>query len=277
MITLLVTPMRHSRVLAVAWSVARFCGGCLLAAADRPATPAPKPAMDPVPWTPETVHALLRKVNNWQTAHPKQPANDRNWIRGASPAYVDAALGLHRQNFTPHGMFLEHGQPTAYDHFSRTFLGGMLQDDFRSPACTLEILESEPHRAMFIATYDLFDPDPAKRIQLFQTFVVTPGAVAVTDEVYPAMKQMRITWPMLVFDGQEHSNVEIAGNTATVTLGGRGVRFTVEAPANVALKRTGQVLNHRNGQVEPVIAEFSGRRAAYRITPHAPNSSRAAP
>lgn len=151
------------------------------------------------------------------------------------------------------------------------------KDDFRSPAFTLEVLESQPQRAMFIVAHDLFDREPAQRIQCYQTLVVTPGGVTVTDEVYPAMQRMRITWPVLVFDGQERSNVEIAGHTATVTTGGRGVRFTVEAPANVTLARSGQVLNHRNGQVEPVIAEFSGRRAVYRITPHAPDAGRTVP
>ena len=60
-------------------------------------------------------------------------------------------------------------------------------------------------------------------------------------------------------------------------LRGRGLRFTVESPGDVALKRSGQVFHHRNGQVELVIAEFSGRRAVYRITRLAVGSSRVVP
>lgn len=143
--------------------------------------------------------------------------------------------------------------------------GHALTDDFNGPTPTVDILESEPDRTMFVVAYDFFDPNREKRIQYWQTFVITPRSVTVTDELRGNVRAMRVTWPMLLFDGQQRTRLEIAGKTASVELDGRGVRFTIESPADVMGKRSGRVLNHRNGQVQPVIAEFPGRSAIYRI------------
>jgi hypothetical protein len=70
---------------------------------------------------------------------------------------------------------------------------------------------------------------------------------------------------MLVSDGTESTQVEMAGSMATLQLGGRGTRFTLLEPAGVSLVRSGKPLGHRNGTVEIATAEFAGKRAAYRI------------
>jgi len=70
---------------------------------------------------------------------------------------------------------------------------------------------------------------------------------------------------MLVSGGAEPTHVELTGNTATLRLGGRGTRFTLLEPSGVSLVRSGKPLGHRNGTVEIATAEFSGKRAVYRI------------
>jgi hypothetical protein len=77
---------------------------------------------------------------------------------------------------------------------------------------------------------------------------------------------MRITWPMLVFDGLERTMVEMKNGSAFLRLRGGGVRFEIIEPRGVRLARGGTELKHRNGMVEPLFVEAPGNRAVYRIS-----------
>jgi hypothetical protein len=76
---------------------------------------------------------------------------------------------------------------------------------------------------------------------------------------------MRVTWPMLVSNGEEQTQAELKDRTATLRAGGRGICFTRLEPADVALVRSGLPLGHRKGTVEIASADFPGKRAVYRI------------
>jgi hypothetical protein len=134
------------------------------------------------------------------------------------------------------------------------------------PAPNVEILEQEPARTRFRVSYVRFSdgkgPGP---IRLTQTILIEPSGVTVTDEVTGGGGRMRVTWPMLISDGADQTRIEMAGNTATLRAGGRGTRFKLLEPAGIALTRSGKPLGHRNGTVEIATAEFSGKRAVYRI------------
>ncbi|MCU0785712.1 MAG: hypothetical protein MUF81_17050, partial [Verrucomicrobia bacterium] len=134
------------------------------------------------------------------------------------------------------------------------------------PKPKVEILDQEPARTRFRVSYARMsvgkDPNP---IRLTQTILVEPSGVTITDEITGGGERMRVTWPMLVTDGKESTQVELTGNIATLRLGGRGTRFTLFEPAGVSLVRSGKPLDHRNGKVEIATAEFSGKRAVYRI------------
>jgi rhamnogalacturonyl hydrolase YesR len=132
---------------------------------------------------------------------------------------------------------------------------------------TVEILEQKPSRASCRVTYDCSTTNAgATRVQLSETIVVEPDGVTVTDEITGDATRIRITWPMLVFDGAETTQVELVGNSASLKMGGRGNRFTLLEPAGAVLKRSGKPLAQRNGMIEVATAEFAGKRAVYRIT-----------
>lgn len=134
----------------------------------------------------------------------------------------------------------------------------------------VEVLSETPDRAAVRITYadvSTKSPNPASALRLTTTITVTPAGVTVEDEVAGAkIEAMRTAWPMLVFDGLEKTGVQIEGSSATLRLNGRGVRFEVLEPRNVTLQRSGQVLKHRNGEVEAAFAEFNGTRSVVRLT-----------
>ena len=105
----------------------------------------------------------------------------------------------------------------------------------------MEILEQEPARTRFRVSYARLsvgkDSDP---IRLTQTILVEPSGVTITDEITGSGERMRVTWPMLVSDGAEPTQVAMTDNTATLRLGGRGTRFTLLEPAGVSLDPLGQ-------------------------------------
>lgn len=147
--------------------------------------------------------------------------------------------------------------------------GGQWQSlaELSPPPPTVEILEQDPTRTRFRVSYARLSggKGPAP-VSLTQTILVEPSGVTVTDELSGSGERMRVLWPMLVSDGLSETRVEINGNSASLVLGGRGNRFSVLEPAGVVLSRSGKPLSHRNGTIETAVAEFSGKRAVYRIT-----------
>ncbi|MDF7825127.1 hypothetical protein P4B35_13975 [Pontiellaceae bacterium B12227] len=86
------------------------------------------------------------------------------------------------------------------------------------------------------------------------------------EDVVKNVDGIRVSFPMLVFDGKDRTQIDLKNNQLNLELNGKGVTFTVLDPAGLQLKRSGVELNHRNGMVEEVSAEASGKRMVYRIS-----------
>jgi len=121
----------------------------------------------------------------------------------------------------------------------------------------VEVLDQSPDRASFRVTYP----------QVVQTLTVDRDGVTVEDTLTDAdASALRVTFPMLVFDGENKTDIAMKENAVRLKLAGKGVQFTVLEPQGVTLKRSGEALKHRNGMVEAAIGEIPGKRAVYRIT-----------
>ena len=77
---------------------------------------------------------------------------------------------------------------------------------------------------------------------------------------------MRVNWPMLTFNGEKYTNIQIDKNAAILELEGKKIKFQIIEPENVSLSKSGILYEHRNGVVEPLIAEFKGNKATYTIS-----------
>ncbi len=127
------------------------------------------------------------------------------------------------------------------------------------PEPEVKILEQSPERVRFRVIYE-------DKPRLTETFTLDALGVTVEDTLdSAAVRSMRVTSPMLVFDGRKKTQIDVSGNRAVLKLDGRGVQFSVLEPEGTVLRRTGTTLSHRNGLIEPVVAEIAGRRAVYRI------------
>ncbi len=135
------------------------------------------------------------------------------------------------------------------------------------PQPEVEILEQSPGRVRFRVVYRTLEERPTEAgVRLTETFTLDGQGVTVEDQFDgAAVRRMRVTYPMLVFDGQEKTKIDISGNRVSLELDGRGVRFSVLQPQGVVLRRSGTTLAHRNGLIESAVAEIDGRRAVYRI------------
>jgi rhamnogalacturonyl hydrolase YesR len=121
----------------------------------------------------------------------------------------------------------------------------------------VETLEESPDRVRFRVTYP----------GVTQTMTVDRNGVTVEDLVtVDGIDAMRITLPMLVFDGENRTDVKLKGDAVTLTLAGKSVNFAVVEPKAVKLQRSGEELRHRNGIIEAATAEIPGNRMVYRIT-----------
>jgi hypothetical protein len=85
-----------------------------------------------------------------------------------------------------------------------------------------------------------------------------------------AQSEARISFPMLMFDGQQQTDVKLRGNRISLRSGGRGINVEMLEPKGAEWKRMGYCVNHRNGKVEEAYADVPGSRVVYRISTNQP-------
>lgn len=105
-------------------------------------------------------------------------------------------------------------------------------------------------------------------MQVSEIFTITPNEILVEDTVEGAgVSQLRIYYPMLIFDGESMSDIQMDRNSLRLKLRGKGICVEALEPSGAKLIRSGQKLHHRNGIVEPVYWDVDGTTARYRICP----------
>jgi hypothetical protein len=128
----------------------------------------------------------------------------------------------------------------------------------------VKVLEESPERVKFSLVYS-GDFDGVSSIT--ETFTIDREGVDVEDSIAgDGVKQMRIYYPMLVFDGTEEAKVRMDGNRVDLSLWDGSIAFTLLEPQNTKLQRTGKQLDYRNGMIEGAYADIAGTTARYRIS-----------
>lgn len=127
----------------------------------------------------------------------------------------------------------------------------------------IEILTETPALTSFIITHRIADGQDYLIVS--ETITVTHGKVMVDTKVEGNIDGLRITWPMLVFNGSEHTMVDISDDSVTLELEGRQIRFEVVDSDGHTLTRSNEQYAHRNGMVEPLVVETIGNRVVYMI------------
>jgi hypothetical protein len=127
----------------------------------------------------------------------------------------------------------------------------------------VEVLKESPAEVSFRVTYE---GDFIGASRICQTITLTSQGVEIGDSVEgPGLRNIRIYYPMLVFDGLEETQVAVEANTTRLLLRDGGVRFTLKHPEGVQLERAGYRLGFRNGMAEALYAEIPGTNATYSI------------
>ncbi len=128
----------------------------------------------------------------------------------------------------------------------------------------IEIIEESKGVARFSVTYHLKD-NQNKSLTVTETIKVEKGGITIEDELIGDFPRMRVTWPMLIFNGKISTNIQMENKSAILELDGQKIKFQFIEPQNVSLSRSGKQYAHRNGIIEPLVAEFQGNKATYSI------------
>ena len=128
----------------------------------------------------------------------------------------------------------------------------------------VEILEENPNSVKFQIVYNLENAS-SKNITIVETIGIKDGIITVENEISGVSGKKRLSWPMLVFNGANNVDVEMSNSSASLELNGKGVRFSVLEPQESKLSRSGVSLDHRNGIVEAIYAEFAGNKISYQL------------
>lgn len=96
---------------------------------------------------------------------------------------------------------------------------------------------------------------------------LTPRRVQVTTTLQGTATDLRLRFPALVFTGVRATTLKLADATATVTLGKSRQTIQITDPPAATWQRTGEIVPHRNGYVEPLEATLATNRVVFTLTP----------
>ncbi len=106
----------------------------------------------------------------------------------------------------------------------------------------------------------------SKTVKIVETYTIKPDEVLVKTTITSgSVSQLRIYYPMLVFDGANETDIKMDRKSVRMQLEQKNVCFEILNSMGSTLTRTGQTLKHRNGLVEPVYFDATGLSAKYRI------------
>ena len=128
---------------------------------------------------------------------------------------------------------------------------------YDGPNPEFEVIEESQKRTQFKVVY----PDVTQIITVDNKGITVEDVVTAQD-----VQAMRVSFPMLVFDGQERTNVSLKRNKLNLNLRDENIRFEVLEPRRAELTRLSNELIHRNGLIEEVYAEAAKTRMVYRIS-----------
>lgn len=75
----------------------------------------------------------------------------------------------------------------------------------------------------------------------------------------------RVTFPILVFNGREKTDVQITNNIVNLKLEGKGIQVEITRPREASWQRSGEVIKHRNGDIERATAATEQKGITYVI------------
>ena len=105
-----------------------------------------------------------------------------------------------------------------------------------------------------------------KPMEVTENFTLKSNEVLIENTVSGSeVEQLRVYYPMLIADGRSETDIHMKGNSVRLKLDGKGVCFEILQPAGVELKRTGQKLSHRNGDIERATATTEQKGITYVI------------
>ncbi len=125
------------------------------------------------------------------------------------------------------------------------------------------VLEETSNQTKLKITHKIKNPD----VTLTELITVKPNEVLVEDRIEAGdVSQLRIYYPLLIFDGINETEIKMDKHSVRLTLDGKSQTFEATHSSKAKLIRSGQKLKHRNGLVEPVYFDVDGTTARYRIT-----------
>jgi len=129
----------------------------------------------------------------------------------------------------------------------------------------VEILKQSNNLAQFKVMY-IIKGKNNKELTVLENIKVERGKITVEDELTGDVVKMRVTWPMLTFNGESQTIIELINSSAVLELEGKKIKFQLIEPKGIYLKKSGIQYGHRNGIVEPLFVEFKGNKATYSIS-----------
>jgi len=129
---------------------------------------------------------------------------------------------------------------------------------------SLEILEETKGVVKFKIEHDLTKSEDKPRF-ITEIISIRGGVITVETNFKGFEGQKRISWPMLVSDGENKVKSIISENAVTLELQDKNINFSVTQPQEVKLILSENTIKHVNGLAKGIYAEFSGDSITYKL------------
>jgi len=130
----------------------------------------------------------------------------------------------------------------------------------------VEILEESAKTIRFRVTHDVSAIEGTEdQATITETFMIKDDTITVSNEFKGIKGKKRITWPMLIFDGEKKAKLEINSSNISLKLRDKGIKLEVLTPENVNIKQSENSFNHVNGKAKVAFIQFSSENITYTL------------
>ncbi|WP_066631046.1 hypothetical protein [Labilibacter marinus] len=125
----------------------------------------------------------------------------------------------------------------------------------------VKVLEESKDRVAFKVVYVLTDS-----VKIQETISIENNVAFVKDSIVGVKGNTKLTWPMLVDDGETKSEVNSSANTIRLMKGNEGIQLKVLSKSKPIIHIPNQTYNHRNGMAKVAEIQIDGNVIEYSLS-----------
>ena len=123
----------------------------------------------------------------------------------------------------------------------------------------LKVCYETADSVMFLIHYKIENKGTlSNAVSITETIGIKNNTITVKEKIEGVKGRKRFTWPMLTFDGENKTDINLQSSSASLVLEGKGVKLSVTKGKGIKIYQGNTTYTHRNGIAVPLYVDFEG-------------------